>query len=75
MTPRDAVTAPPMTTPQARWAALQTRRGRGFSMIEMLVTIAVFTVLMGAMMTFISSMQERYTGEQRLGGDGDAAGG
>jgi prepilin-type N-terminal cleavage/methylation domain-containing protein len=40
----------------------------GFSMLEMIVAIGVLTVLLGAMMTFISRLQERYTSEQRLSG-------
>lgn len=41
---------------------------RGFSVVEMMIAIAVLSVLMGAMMGFIGRMQEAYTAEQKLSG-------
>ncbi len=43
-------------------------RSRGFSMIELLVSVAILSVIMGVMMMFMSRLQERYTAEQRVGG-------
>ncbi len=40
---------------------------RGFSLLELLVTMVVLTVIMGAMMEFMSVMQRRYTAQQRVG--------
>jgi prepilin-type N-terminal cleavage/methylation domain-containing protein len=41
-------------------------RQRGFSILELLVAIAVLTIIMGALMTFISTMQRRYTSEAKV---------
>ena len=40
--------------------------GRGFSLIELMVSIVVLMVVMGALMQFMSMMQQRYTREKRV---------
>jgi len=43
-------------------------KGRGFSLIELMISIVVLTILMGALMQFMSMMQQRYTRESRVAG-------
>ncbi len=45
-------------------------RARGFSIVELMISIAILTVLMGAMMTFMGMLQQRYTQQQRSAGMG-----
>ena len=47
-----------------------TGRARGYSLVEVMISIAVLTVLMGAMMQFMARMQQRYTSQQRVSGVG-----
>ena len=46
---------------------------RGFSLIELLVSIAVLSIIMGAMMQFMSMLQRRYTQAQRTSGIGQTS--
>lgn len=41
-------------------------RQRGFSILEFMMAIAVLSIIMGALMTFISTMQRRYTSEAKV---------
>ncbi len=41
---------------------------RGFSLVELAVSILVLTVVLGAMMQFMGMLQQRYTREQRVAG-------
>jgi prepilin-type N-terminal cleavage/methylation domain-containing protein len=41
-------------------------RHRGFSILEFMMAIAVLSIIMGALMSFISTMQRRYTSEAKV---------
>jgi len=41
-------------------------RQRGFSILEFMMAIAVLSIIMGALMSFISTMQRRYTSESKV---------
>jgi len=41
-------------------------RQRGFSILEFMMAIAVLSIIMGALMSFISTMQRRYTSEAKV---------
>lgn len=41
---------------------------RGFSLVELAISIAILTVIMGAMMQFMGMLQQRYTQQQRVSG-------
>lgn len=51
--------------PISRSLAVNRPQG-GFSILEFLVAIAVLTIIMGALLTFMGNMQERYSGEQKV---------
>ncbi|MGH7461886.1 MAG: PilW family protein [Longimicrobiales bacterium] len=41
---------------------------RGFSLLELLISMVVLTIVMGALMQFMGMLQQRYTREQRAAG-------
>lgn len=41
---------------------------RGFSLIEMMISVAILSVILGVMMMFMGRLQERYVAEQRVSG-------
>jgi prepilin-type N-terminal cleavage/methylation domain-containing protein len=51
--------------PISRFSAAGARQ-RGFSILEFMMAIAVLSIIMGALMTFISAMQRRYTSEAKV---------
>jgi prepilin-type N-terminal cleavage/methylation domain-containing protein len=51
--------------PTSRCSAAAARQ-RGFSILEFMMAIAVLSIIMGALMSFISTMQRRYTSEAKV---------
>ena len=55
--------------PAASWPA----GSRGFSLVELLVSIVVLSIILGALMQFMSMLQQRYTQAQRTSGIGQTS--
>ena len=56
----------PANWPAANWPA----GSRGFSLVELLISIVVLSIILGALMQFMSMLQQRYTQAQRTSGIG-----